>query len=66
MTRDYRDTLIEDLIDREDALRHQWRLERAMLLDRIDELSRQLQMIEPDAVVYRAHGVTWEDRRHAA
>jgi hypothetical protein len=55
--RDYRDTLIEDLVDRELALRTQWRIERAALLDRIDELSRQLQMTDSRSLVHRAHSV---------
>jgi hypothetical protein len=34
--RPWRDILIADLVDREEALRSQWRLERAMLLDILD------------------------------
>ena len=46
MKRDYRDALIEELVDRELALRHQWRFERAMLLDRLDFVSRELAMLD--------------------
>lgn len=42
MTRDYRDLVIEELADREAALRAQWRLERAALLDRIDAQHAEL------------------------
>jgi hypothetical protein len=53
MIRDYRDRLIEDLVDRELRLHHQWRLERASLLDHIERLSRELEMLNPQCPTYR-------------
>jgi hypothetical protein len=60
--RDYRDEVIEAFADAEaarcaqhSAERAQWRLERAMLLDRIDELTRENEMLNPERYTYTRH-----------
>ena len=52
--RDYRDGLIETLADREVALRHQWRFERAMLLDRLDVQRDEIARLKAHVVSQRA------------
>jgi hypothetical protein len=37
------------------AARAQWRLERAMLLDHIDELTRENEMLNPDRYTFARH-----------
>ena len=62
--RDYRDACIETLADGELALRHQWRLERAMLLNRLNQqhaeiahLKRQVVNQRAELMRYTAHTV---------
>ena len=54
MTRDFRDAVIEEFADRELALRHQWRFERAALLDRLDAQAAEIARLRHSLATLRA------------